>query len=336
MPKKKLSKLTYTDLINRIKAHREVIAKLKSTMGQPGNAKNIPFSLQISDGTSLPVEIFRPNNTVDEYYPTLFHIPGSGFNTLIPYFAFVTCSQLAEHSGCQVIVINHRLAPENRFPKGQDDALEVFCTLMENAKSLRIDSSKVALSGYSSGGTYAAWIANQKNYGQISNIKHLFLISPVVDLSGFMVRTEAKTEMKDHVVSEHFVKGMKEFYLYRMKTLRDLNPKLSPIFASIKSDHPSTDILFGDTDRFLSDAKNYALKLKEKTKVTSKSFDNTCHNGFWHNIEMIRFISRRVKDELVSPIYKNSFFKITEVLKENDTSDEYAESENYYKRPKLR
>jgi acetyl esterase len=336
MSKKKLNKFTYTDLTKRIKAHRDVIAKLISTMGQPSNAENISFSLQISNGTRLPVEIFRPNNSTDKYYPTIFHIPGSGFNTLIPHFAFVTCSQLAEHSGCQVIVINHRLAPENYFPKGQDDALEVFCTLMENAKSLQIDSNKVALSGYSSGGTYAAWIANQKSYGQISKIKHLFLISPVVDLSGFMVRTEEKTEMNDHVVSEHFVKGMKEFYLYRMKTLRDFNPKLSPIFATIKGDHPSTDILFGDTDRFLSDAKNYSLKLKEKTKVVSKSFDNTCHNGFWHNIEMIRFISRRVKDELVSPIYKNFFSKRTEVLKEKDTSNEYTESANYYKRPKLR
>jgi acetyl esterase/lipase len=146
MPKKIT---TYTKLIKRIKAHRDVIAKLKSTIGQPSNVENRSFSLQISNGTRLPVEIFRPNNTIiDEYYPTIFHI-GSGFNTLIPYFAFVTCSQLAEHSGCQIIVIYHRLAPENRFPKRQDDTLEVFCTFMENAKSIKIDSSKLALSGLS-------------------------------------------------------------------------------------------------------------------------------------------------------------------------------------------
>jgi acetyl esterase/lipase len=327
MLKEELKESTYTTLIKRIKIHREKIAKLTSTMGEPGNAENISFSLRISNETRLPVEVFRPRNTLLEHYPTIFHIPGSGYNTLIPYFAFTTCSQLAEHSGCQVIVINHRLAPENPFPDGQDDTLKVFCNLMEKARSLKIDTGNVALSGYSSGGTYAAWIVNQKNYKQVSSIKHLFLISPVLDLSGVMPRTKEAKEIQDHVVSQYFVKGMKEFYLYRMETLNALNPnpKLSPIFAPIKSNHPSTDILYGSTDRFLSDAKNYSSNLKEKTKVISKNFDKTCHDGFWHNIEMIRFMSGRAKDELALPVYRSLFPKRKKVSKEEDTLDEYTE-----------
>ncbi len=282
-------KKEYKELLQKIATHRnEKIAPLTSTMDRPGVAENISFTLELRNGTQLPVEVFRPINSTLEFYPTIFHIPGSGFNTLNPYFAFVTCSQLAEHSGCQVIVINHRLVPEHPFPAGQDDSMEVFCTLMDNSIFLKIDLSKVALSGYSSGGTYAAWVANQEGEctqsEHLSNIKHLFLISPLVDLSGLMPRIEQESEIQDHIVSQHFIDGMKEYYLRGIANLSD--SKLSPYFQEIKKNHPPTHFTRGHHDRLASDTEAYKNKLKDKTMVSSTNIQG-CHDVFWHKKEAI-------------------------------------------------
>jgi acetyl esterase/lipase len=286
---KSFYKSSYKKLLDRIKKHRQKIAELTGTMGNSANVESLHLEITLTDGTHLPIVIYRPDTNWQGPYPTIFHIPGSGFNTLNPYFAHVTCSQLAEKSRCQVIVINHRLAPEYPFPYGQHDASEVFCTLMKSAVKLRIEGGKVALSGYSSGGLFAASIANQAKKKGL-DIRHVFLISPLVDLSGTIRQLDKANQ--DTGVKQSFVTSMKEYYLYLVKNLKD--PKLSPFLQETSINHPPTDIVCGENDRFLSDSVSYNHKLSEnKIHVLLKLFPNEGHGAFWYNLDVIRFIAAR-------------------------------------------
>jgi acetyl esterase/lipase len=68
----------------------------------------------------------------------------------------VLCRQLCDASGCAVFSVDYRLAPEHPFPAAYDDALHAFHWVVDNATSLHIDPTRVAVGGDSAGGNLAA------------------------------------------------------------------------------------------------------------------------------------------------------------------------------------
>ena len=66
------------------------------------------------------------------------------------------CRELANHSGCAVVSVDYRLAPEHRFPAAVDDTWAVLRWLRESGGSLGFDGERLAVGGDSAGGTLAA------------------------------------------------------------------------------------------------------------------------------------------------------------------------------------
>jgi acetyl esterase len=285
-------------LSEKIRPLRELIATLAQKMGHPADVHSFGFMVKLLDGeTELPVVVYRPKISRPALYPTIFHVPGSAFHTLNPYFAHVTCSQLAEKSNCQVIVINHRLAPEFPFPTGQEDAYQVFCKLLDVSK-LCIDKENIFLSGYSSGGAFASVIAHRAAQRNIP-IKKLFLISPVTDLSGAEETQKKELEDKDKAVSMSFIESMKSYYLYHLpptgKNLR--HPELSPYWANHFKQFPSTYVVCGGHDRLIGNSLAYVTKLRQSNvKVDITVLEGENHGSFWYSIKKIELIARALRD----------------------------------------
>ena len=72
------------------------------------------------------------------------------------------CNRLALDTGCVVIAVDYRLAPEHRFPVGIQDCLATFDHLVTNASRLGIDPTRIAVAGDSAGGNAAAVVAQQR------------------------------------------------------------------------------------------------------------------------------------------------------------------------------
>ncbi|MEM6997119.1 MAG: alpha/beta hydrolase, partial [Myxococcota bacterium] len=68
----------------------------------------------------------------------------------------VTCRKLALASGCRVISVEYRLAPEHPFPAGHDDAVASFRWVVQHAKTLGVDPRRIAVAGDSMGANLAA------------------------------------------------------------------------------------------------------------------------------------------------------------------------------------
>lgn len=93
--------------------------------------------------------------TADGLLPTLIYYHGGCFVS----GGFTThdnqLRQLAMFSGCRVIAVQYRLAPEHTFPAAHDDAERGATIIHQHAKQLGVDASRITLAGDSAGGHLA-------------------------------------------------------------------------------------------------------------------------------------------------------------------------------------
>ena len=102
----------------------------------------------------LNVRIYRPAS--DGRLPVIVFCHGGGFvlGDLDTHDSI--CHRLAHSSGCAVIAVDYRRAPETRFPGAIDDCSAALRWIVEHAASLDVDGERLALCGDSAGGNLAA------------------------------------------------------------------------------------------------------------------------------------------------------------------------------------
>lgn len=100
-----------------------------------------------------PARLYAPG---DARLPVMLYLHGGGFTIGDLETHDSLCRQLALRSGAAVLALDYRLAPEHRFPAAVEDAWAALAWLHENATSLGLDGSRLAVGGDSAGGTLSA------------------------------------------------------------------------------------------------------------------------------------------------------------------------------------
>lgn len=106
------------------------------------------FSIPTRDGCALPARRYAPSHTA---LPTLLYLHGGGFMVGSIHSHDILCRELSRLSGCAVVSLGYRRAPEHRFPTAVDDAWDALAWL-----AAQPDCPAVAVGGDSAGGTLAA------------------------------------------------------------------------------------------------------------------------------------------------------------------------------------
>jgi acetyl esterase len=108
------------------------------------------------DGMILLRELRPAQASADEVLPALIYLHGGGWVVGSIDTHDVICRALANASGCAVMSVDYRLSPEHRFPTALEDTLAAHAWVVDQARALRIDPTRLAFGGDSAGGNLAA------------------------------------------------------------------------------------------------------------------------------------------------------------------------------------
>ena len=160
-------------------------------------------------GGTIPVRIYRAEPARANRGGLLyFHGGGWVIGNLDSHDE--TARRLCAGSGCTVISVDYRLAPETRFPGALDDC---FDATAREAGSLGIDPARIAVGGDSAGGNLAAAVALKARDSGGPAIAFQLLVYPVTDAdfetrsyrdnaSGYLLTRSSMQWFWDHYVPD--------------------------------------------------------------------------------------------------------------------------------------
>ena len=93
------------------------------------------------------------------------------------------CRMLANASGCRIIAVDYRLAPEHQFPAAVEDSYFASEWIAQHARQFNIDPTRLAVAGDSAGGTLAAVVCQRAKHAGGPSLVLQVLFCPVTDLS---------------------------------------------------------------------------------------------------------------------------------------------------------
>jgi acetyl esterase len=111
------------------------------------------FEIPARDGQLLPARLYAPSR---DALPVLLFFHGGGFTIGSIASHDILCRELSRLSGCAVVSLAYRLAPEHRFPTAVNDAWAATQWLAAEGPRRGLDSARMAIGGDSAGGTLAA------------------------------------------------------------------------------------------------------------------------------------------------------------------------------------
>jgi acetyl esterase len=133
-----------------------------------------------TDGSRLKVATLTPHGLAKPA-PVLIYYHGGGFAITYSTLHINNCARYAIEAGCIVVFVEYRLAPKYPFPGGFDDCYAALEWVVQQADSLGIDASRIAVGGDSAGGALAAGVAQKARDQTLVNLRAQLLIYPVLD-----------------------------------------------------------------------------------------------------------------------------------------------------------
>lgn len=136
----------------------------------------IPSSV---DGEEIRLHIYQPEKF--NRNKTLIYFHGGGYIFGLPEQVDAQMFEIADGLQATIISVDYRLAPQHRFPVPVLDGFDALKWVIDNGETqLEIDPGNLTVSGASAGGHLAASVAQMAADQNINNIKHQFLLYPVI------------------------------------------------------------------------------------------------------------------------------------------------------------
>lgn len=124
--------------------------------------------------------LYRPSTEVELPLLVFFHGGGWMLGDLESHD--ILCRRLAVAGNGNVLAVNYRLAPENKFPSAIDDASAAVDWAFEHAAELQVNPDRIIVAGDSAGGNLAAVVAHERRNNSKPKLAGQILLYPATDL----------------------------------------------------------------------------------------------------------------------------------------------------------
>ena len=227
----------------------------------PGPGGDIAYRLYAPEGDSAPTPGF-----------IFFHGGGMVAGSIETHDR--VAAALAEATGCRLISVDYRLAPEHKFPAAIEDAIAATGFVARNAAGFGINAEKLVIGGDSAGATLAAVVCqNALRHGPA--IVAQCLICPVLDFEETSPSREAFAD--SHLIDRATLEADLADYLPEGTDPGDV--RISPLRALHVAGLPPAIIHTAEFDPMRDEGNAYARKLL----AAGVTVEHVCHDGMIHN-----------------------------------------------------
>jgi acetyl esterase len=227
---------------------------------------------------AIAARVYEPSAEPDG---TIVYFHGGGWVLGTIDVCDAVCRALALESGCRLVSVDYRLAPEHPFPAAPNDSYDAFVWVARNLAG----SVPLVVAGDSAGGNLAAVVALRARDEAGPPIALQVLIYPVVD------HDMTTGSYEQYAEAPLFLNrpGMIWFWDHYIPDVAERShPHASPLRAADHSGLPPAYVLVAEFDPLRDEGLAYAATLEAAgVPVTVRRFDDQIH-GFFMMVNLMQ------------------------------------------------
>ncbi|WP_448029026.1 alpha/beta hydrolase [Bradyrhizobium liaoningense] len=255
-------------------ARRQSLAKLMQFARTEAPDVTTSDGMLTGRAGELPYRLYTPASA-EEFAPGFVFFHGGGLVAGSIATHDRIAAALAHATGCRLVSVDYRLAPEHRFPAAVDDAIAATEWVAREAASLGIDADRLVIGGDSAGATLAAIVCQEAAQTAGLSIAAQCLICPVLDFEETSPSREAFAE--GHLIDRATIEADLSDYL--PEDIDTADPRVSPLRATRLTGLPTAIIHTAEYDPMRDEGNAYARKLL----AAGVAVEHVCHDGMVHN-----------------------------------------------------
>jgi acetyl esterase len=221
------------------------------------------FTIPSSGGHALPVRLYVPSKSPKGLL-VYFHGGGWVIGTVAGYHPLTAA--LAERTGCAVLSVDYRLAPEHPFPAPVEDAQAALrWAAEEGAAAIGVEPRALVVIGDSAGGNLATVAARLHNEAGTARKVDLQVLCYPVCGHGFDTGSYHEFA-EDNLLTRNDMKWFWDHYCPDVALRAD--QKASPLEAADLSASPPALVLTAGRDPLRDEGEAYGRRLVEAGVAT--------------------------------------------------------------------
>ncbi|MFI5936960.1 alpha/beta hydrolase [Actinoplanes sp. NPDC051494] len=219
----------------------------ESIEAECGPAVPLPVVADV-DAAGVPCRLYAARTGA----PVFVYVHGGGWCYGSVETVDRLCRRIADRSGCAVLSVEYRLAPEHVHPAALDDVETVLNWVRKEGAGLGVDPSRLAIGGDSAGAQLAT-VAARRQRDAATPLDYQVLIYPAIDP---MTASESYDEVAGNGLDRAAMKLAWETFVPDPMTR--FTPDVAPLAVADLAGMPPTLVLTAEYDVLRDEGADYA------------------------------------------------------------------------------
>ncbi|MEE4143258.1 MAG: alpha/beta hydrolase [Halieaceae bacterium] len=237
----------------------------------------VDLHIPVTEAVAIRARLY--DNALGGAKPLIVYLHGGGWviGNIKTHHPF--CQAMSTATGCSVIALDYRLAPEDVFPAAQDDCLAATQWIARHAAQLGTSNGRLVIAGDSAGGHLATCTCLEFDAESRPGICGQVLIYPATDhyTAGFASYVE---RARGQTLTTGVMHWFWDTYLGGLSPNDARAQRAFPLRAPGLASLPPTLLVTAEKDPLRDEGKAYAGALEQAGVAVSYRHFGTAEHGF--------------------------------------------------------